>query len=377
MKKAFLWFWMLTKRLYKKPTFVAILILIPLLVLCYNAASRADSGMITVALAQQDDDVLAARVVQELSDSSQLLRCVVCDSAQRAEELVRLGKADTAWILHEGFTQKLEAFVASPTARNAFVTVLVREDTVLLKLSREKLSGAMYALYAKMIATDFVRENIPGLSHVSDGTLAQYYENTFDGTELFVYDETDPASANAQNTHYLTAPVRGLLAVVIVLCGMASGMYWQEDLRRGTFGWLSGRGKCFAELGCQMVALVNVAAVVLVALYFAGMTASLGAELAAMGLYVLCVAAFCAALRRLCASLRVLGTLLPLLVVMMLVICPVFFDLGPLRGVQYLLPPTYYLNGVFDKSYLLGLAAYGAGSLGVYFLLGAIRRDLE
>lgn len=375
MKKALLWIWMLTKRLYKKPTFVAILILIPVLVLCYNASAQGDSGMITVALAQMDDDPMAAGVLEELAQDSQLLRCVLCDSPEEAEELVRRGKADTAWILHEELPEKLAAFTKSPKERNAFVTVLVREDTVALRLAREKLSGAMYTLYARLIATDFVREQVPGLDGVSDGQLLEYYENTFQGTELFAYDETDPASANAQSAHYLTAPVRGLLAVVVVLCGMASAMYFQEDLRRGTFGWLGRGGKSLAELGCQLVALVNVALVVLIALCVSGMTASLWRELAALGLYVLCVAAFCAMLRRLCGSVRVLGTLLPLLVVLMLVICPVFFDLGALRSVQYLLPPTYYLNGIYDGMYLLGLCIYTAFSLAAFWLVGLLRRE--
>ena len=54
MKKALLWLWMLTKRLYKKPTFLVILVLIPALVLCYSAAAKEESGMITVALASED-----------------------------------------------------------------------------------------------------------------------------------------------------------------------------------------------------------------------------------------------------------------------------------------------------------------------------------
>lgn len=375
MKKGLLWFWMLTKRLYKKATFVAILVLIPVLVLCYNASAQGDSGMLTVALAREGSDVFGAEVLRELSGSSQLLSCVVCESAASAEELVRRGKADTAWILQDDLEGKLRTFAADPKEKNAFVTVLVREDSVMLRLSREKLSGAMYTLYAKLVAIDFVRENVPGLAHLSDGQLVEYYENTFGGSQLFAYDETDPASANAGSTHYLTAPVRGMLAVVIVLCGMAAGMYWQEDLRRGTFGWLGRTGKSLAELGCQLVALVNVSAAVLLALWLSGMTAQPARELAVLGLYSLCVAAFCAAVRRLCGSLRVLGTLLPLLVVMMLVVCPVFFDLGALRRVQYLLLPTYYLNGIYDSGYLLGMAAYGAGSLAVYWLLGLLKRE--
>ena len=48
MKKYLLWLWLLTKRLYKKPTFLAILVLIPLLVLGYSAVFFLAGSWITV-----------------------------------------------------------------------------------------------------------------------------------------------------------------------------------------------------------------------------------------------------------------------------------------------------------------------------------------
>ena len=57
--KLCMWFWLLTKRLYKKPAFLAILVLIPVLTFCYKAATQADSGVMTVALAQEGKDPLA------------------------------------------------------------------------------------------------------------------------------------------------------------------------------------------------------------------------------------------------------------------------------------------------------------------------------
>ena len=57
-------------------------------------------------------------------------------------------------------------------------------------------------------------------------------------------------------------------------------------------------------------------------------------------------------------------------VVITLVICPVFFDLAALRTVQKLLPVTHYLTGNLG-----GLAVYTAASLGVYGLLGLMKRE--
>ena len=374
MRKPFLWLWMLTKRLYKKITFVAILVLIPVLVLGYSLTTQEDSGMLTVALAREDTDATALSLLASLDESSQLLRFEDCESPEKAEELVRAGKADAAWILHRDLSDKIAKFVKSPTERNAFITVLVREDDVAQRLAREKLSGAAFSLCARVVYLDYIRQNVPGLEHLSQEQLLEYYENTFVSGDLFAFDESDAAMANAQTTHYLTAPIRGLLAVVIALCGLATSMYYMEDQRQGTFGWLSQPRQALAELGCQIVSLVQVSVMALLALILSGLAAGLGRELLVLVLYCLCIASFSALLRRICGNLRVLGTLLPLLVVVMLVVCPVFFDLGQLRTAQYLLPPTYYINGVYSNTYLLYMLLHTAVTSSLYWLLGLLKR---
>ena len=375
MKKALLWLWMLTKRLYKKATFVVILVLIPVLVLGYGLTTQEDSGIISVALARQDEDPTALSLLATLDESSQLLRFEDCDSPEEAEELVRAGKVDTAWILHSDLESKITRFVQSPTEKNAFITVLVREDDIAQRLAREKLSGAAFRLCARVVYMDYIRQNVPGLEHLTQEQLLDYYENTFVGGELFTFDDTDAAMANAQTTHYLTAPVRGLLSVVIALCGLATAMYYMEDQRRGTFGWLSRTRQDLAELGCQLVSLLQVSIVALVALVLSDLAAGLGRELLVLVLYCLCIASFSALMRRLCGNLQVLGTLLPLLVVIMLAVCPVFFDLDQLRMVQYLLPPTYYINAVYSNTYLVYMVLHTAITSALYWLVGLLKKS--
>lgn len=371
--KLVLWFGLLTKRLYKKLTFLAILLLIPALVLGYSVAAKGDSGMLSVALAQQNQDALAESLIAGFDDSSQLIRYVVCDSAQEAEDLVRSGKVDMAWIFLEDLEARLEAFLDQPAEKNAMVSVLVREDNVTLRLAREKLSGILYRQLSQRLYISFVRENVPELAALSDEALMEYYRTRDITDDLFAFDETDPAMASVQTVHYLTAPVRGLLAAVTLLCGLATAMYYIQDSRRGTFSWVSSRRRGTVELGCQLVSLTNVSAVVLIALALSGHAGSLWQELAAAALYCLCCAAFCMLLRRLCGRMQVLGTLLPLLMVVMLVVCPVFFDLGVLRSAQYLFPPTYYINAVYNTKYLWYMLAHTGVCFSLYSLLGLFK----
>lgn len=366
--KLAMWFWMLSKRLYKKLTFLTILLLIPLLVLGYSAAAKDDSGMVTVALTSRGEDALAEQIMETLSDSSRLIRYVKCESPDKAEELVRYGKADTAWIFEDDLEERMAAFLASPTQKNALATVLIRQDDVTMMLAREKLSGELYRVLCQNIYVAYVRQNVPGLSHMSDGELMEYYHTSDIAKEMFAFDQSNLAAT--QEVSYLTAPVRGMLGILILLCGMATAMYYVTDCRRGTFAWVSARKLPAVELGCQIVSLLNVSAVALITMALAGQTVRPWRELAATGLYCLCVAAFSMLLRRVCGSVRVLATLLPLLVVVMLAVCPVFFDLAALRSFQYLLPPTYYVNAVYNIKYLGYMALYTLACFGLYALFG-------
>ena len=64
MKNIGKWFLLLNKRLYKKATFLLILILIPLLVIGYGAVARDESGLFTVALACKGEDDTASQIMQ-------------------------------------------------------------------------------------------------------------------------------------------------------------------------------------------------------------------------------------------------------------------------------------------------------------------------
>ena len=373
--KLLLWFGMLSKRLYKKPTFLAILLLIPLLVLGYTAAADGDSGMITVALAQEGQDQLAREVMEGFDGSSQLIRYTLCHSPEEAKALVQGGKADMAWLFPDEMQAKLAAFLQQPTEKNALVTVLVREDDVSLRLAREKLSGMLFSQLSRLLYLSFVRQNVPELSHLSDGELMDYYRTQDITEDLFAFDEANASMVSVQTVHYLTAPVRGLLAVVILLCGMATAMYYIQDSALGVFGWVSTRRLPAVELGCQLVSLVNVSAAVLLTLILAGQSSSFLRELSVTALYCLCCAGFCMLLRRLCGNLRIMGVLLPLLVVVMLLVCPVFFDLAMFRSLQYLFPPTYYVNAIYNIKYLLFMVLHTAGSFSLYVLCGLLRRE--
>ncbi len=365
------WFLALSKRLYKKPIFLILLALIPVLVLSYSRIDRADSGMMTIALAQEGQDATAAEIMQGLKGSSQLVRFQKCQTPADARQLVEMGKADAAWIFPSDTKDRLLEFAMEPTEENAFLTVLARKDSVMLRMSQEILSKEVFVRCAKPIYLDFIRRRVPGLDHVSQEQLLEYYDNTKADGELFAFDEASAAMAAAQEVHYLTAPVRGLLALVILLGGLSTALMFTADLKKGTFSWVSRDKMWLVEWGCQWVTLLNLSAAVWLALALGGLSADPLAELFTMVLAGAATSGFCMLLRRLLRGW--LPVAIPVILVVSLVICPVFFDLTELTLLSRLLPPTYYIQGVYSGLWLLLAAAYACAGVGLCLLWDRVR----
>lgn len=371
MKKAIIWFWMLGKRLYTKALLWILLLLIPVTVLGLQQAVREDSGIVTVVLVQEDaSDPLAWTIRQMLTEQSELIRFIEADSISQAEALVTAGKADSAWILPEDLNGRISAFLQDPLS-HPVAQVLQRQDNVLLRLAREKLSGALFHCCSQPLYLQFIRENTPQLAQLSDEALLEYFRHIGTDQPLFSFS-TLGSSPPASQPEYLLSPIRGLLGILLTVCSLASALYFLQDRRNGTFGWITQCRMPLVELGGQLAALLPLSAVSLLSLTLCGQTVSLGQELAVTLLYILCTASFGMLMRRLCIGSRTLSLMLCILVLAMLVICPVFLDTEPLRPLQLLFPPTYYIQAPYSSTYLLYMPVYTATCLLACLLLEKI-----
>lgn len=358
-RKIMIWFYMLSKRLYKKPSFLLILLLIPLTVMVYGKAAQEDSGIMTVALAAEDpQDMLVCEIMDELLDSSPLIRYIKLDSPQEAEEQVLMHGADVAWIFPENMQQKIDAFITAEKSPQPIVHVITRENNVAIMLSSEKLSGLMFKYCARAYYLRYLRDNAMELSAYTDEEILGFYDEALIGDQLFSFTNTTGNDTSSAKLNYLLTPMRGLLGVIMALCGLATAMYYVKDDAAGTFAYLPNRQKVFAEAGYQTVSLVNVSAITLLALVILGLSVDVGREMLIMVVYAMSVISFSMLVRVCCGSLRGLGTAMVLLVVLMIAVCPVFYDFAALRSVQLLLPPTYFVNAAYNDTYFCYMLVY-------------------
>lgn len=360
LRRFFLWFWLLLKRLLRRPAYLAVLLLVPLFALALALFSRQESGVLRIALAMEDpDDRTARAAVDRLAEGESILLFTETEDEDAAREAVRRGKADAAWIFHADFEKKLDRFAQRGHA--AAVTVLEREDNVFLRLSREKLFAAIYPETSFALFRDYLASEL-GAEELDRATLRRYYAGG-PMTEEILRFETLEGEEIDDGDSYLTAPLRGVLAVLLVLCGMASGLYCYEEERSGSYVWLPARARRWLPLLSHAIAILPAALAALLAMKLAGVTVGLGRELLLMLLYLPAAALFCELLRCLCPREEHYGALIPVLTVAMLVLCPVFLDFRLLQPLRLLLPPTWLLRAVWNGAELKGLLLYTAALL--------------
>lgn len=354
MRRITVWYILLNKRLFKKWSFLLILCIVPLLVAGMRLAAQQESGIVTIALCMRNPaDKLAAGIVEELQADSNVLRYVVCETEEAARGMVESFQADAAWIFPEDLSGSIQAS-ASHKRVKPVVTVVEREDNVPLTFSREILCSALYPIFSYAVYEDFVSDDL-GLE-VDAGELLQAYERTLVEGSLFQIEYFD--GQGMEESSYLLAPIRGILALWLVLCGFAASMYYIQDEQRGTFSWMPVKNRLWMAFGFHAVLLSDAVAVLLIACRLAGVFTVWYKEVANAVMFMGCALVFCNLARLFCGTLERLGCCIPILLMGMAVVCPVFINVNRFQVLQYFLPPFYYLRATHSTYHIYLMAAY-------------------
>ncbi len=359
MRKNLLWFGLTCKRLLKKPGFLILLCSIPILVWGMGLAAKEESGMLKIVLYRENEtDALSSKLVEDLLAEESIIQYCQVFTEEEAHRLVESNEADAAWIFPDKMQNKLEAYIAG-AYDTPFIHIIEREDNVALQLSREKLYGALYSYFPYTVYEEYVRNELDG-EGLSEEEVRSYYESARVEGELFQLTSVDGEikTENRDGKEYLTAPVRGLLALVIMLCGLSAVMYYLQDEAAGVFDRVALKNRQKYLYGYELAAMVCSSLAVLLTFAVSGNFEGFVKETGLMALYLLMSVGFCSVVKKLCGNLQRLGTCIPLLMIGMLVLCPIFFAVRRFRMVQYLLPPFYYLNAVHNTTIIIWMVIY-------------------
>lgn len=358
IRKTLLLFFLFSKRLLKRISFWLLLCAAPLSAAGMRKLSAQESGMLHILLCQEKpSDSLSEEIVDRLLTEKSVIQYTLIEREQEAYALVQSGEADAAWIFPGELQEKLDQFTAGERWEG-LIRIVEREDNVALQLSREKLFGVLYSHASYSLYQNFIRKDLE--MEADEDTLLRNYENAAVEGSLFrfAFVNGDRGESDAAQQNFLITPVRGMLSLLVLLGALTGTMYFLQDQEKGVLDMIPHqRRRGFLYLH-QFTVTGYMAAAMLTALYASGVFTRGYTELAWIVVYVIMCAGFGSLLQRICGSLRRLAAVIPILMLLSFVLCPVFFSLRQLKALPYLLPPFYYLNAIHNEAYFGRMICY-------------------
>jgi ABC-2 type transport system permease protein len=365
VRRGWIRFALTEKRLFRTPSYLLVLLALPLIMLGMRFFSSEEKGMLTIALyAEEPVDDLAQEVIEKIVSEEELLYCIVCDSREEAEEMVTGGKADAAWILDADLREKI-ASAAEGRAILPVARILVREDNVLHQFSREVLAGQLFPEFLYDVYREVVLHDLE--IDLTEEELRSIYERRLVDGNLFEGEYLDGEAVGGSD--YLLNPLRGLMAVWLVISGFAAVLYHVRDEQRGAFEHLPYLKRDAQALYLMAVVLFNGGIA-----YYAGclilnvLTDPLR-EALRLVLFLFCSAVFCLVLGKLLRKVQYVGAMIPAMIILLLTFSPVFFDIKDFWMLQTLLPTYLYLNSVHSSFYAAAMAVYMLAGAAVWGIL--------
>lgn len=368
--KVFTWYILLNKRLLKRYSFILMLVLLPLLLFGLKSVSKEESGILHIALVLEENSYINNEIKKELTDKESIILIKEERSKDEALSMLKSGKFDAVWILPKNIEEKINKYLSKG---DYLIEVYEKENSTILNLAREKLYKAVnpfisYQVYEKyMHKLLSYNELNDGEKKAIDTDLKKYYNKQDIDKNLlkFAYIDGDEYVEKQDKKTYLLSPVRGLVAMWLVLCAMAVNIYFLQDEKSGLFVWIDRKSRWLFSLAYQFAIMFNLALFSALILWLMKMGEGGLRQLLAMGLLLVSAIAFTSLLRLVFRNMNILISLIPIMLLYLLISAPIFIDIG-YKGIQGLSPIYYYLNLVYDISYLLPYTLY----TGVCLLIG-------
>lgn len=356
------WFYMLLKRLLKKPSFLIILLVAALIVPAAKTAMEKEKGILTIGLNFDKNDEHAVQIADKLKSEDSVIRYLTVDTTEEGKKLLSQCKIDALWSFKTPFDEKVDKYV---TDKKAFVQVYEREESVALQLSREKLYGAVYPYISYSLYKNYVYNNLADGKDVNETQIKNCYDAYETGDQLIQICELYEHEKSTADDNYLLTPLRGMLSLVIMMCSLAAAMYFLQDENKGRYAWLAPSKKIIPAFGNCFAASTVSAIVVLAAIILANINISIFKEVYLMLLYAVSAALFCVILCMIFRYPLHLGVIITPLMMAMLILCPIFLNTKVLHFIRILLPPYYYLMSIYNAKYELYMILYCIAALSV------------
>lgn len=363
---------MLTKRLLKRWSFLFLIFLIPIIALVTMSAMNGESGVLHIVLCNEGKEEIAENIIESIISRESVIRFSTSSSREDTEKMVINGNADAAWIFDDSFEKNLNKFTKGIKSTPP-IKIIEREESIPLNISKEILFGAIYKETSYRLYRNYSEKNILANDTMSEKEIKSIYDSIENNNNVIEIEKLD-AKTRKSNTNYLTTPIRGILSLLILLCALASSMFFLNDKSKGTYDWLPPKKQIWPSMASCLSASIISSIAVLIIIFLSGISLGTAYEIAAMFLYIIALTGFCTIFSLVFRSYGTLGALIPGILIVSLILSPIFFNFKILRPVRLILPTYYYLQSVYNAKYLVNTLFYIVGTYSVCFIINSFKK---
>ncbi|WP_167511418.1 ABC transporter permease [Pseudobutyrivibrio xylanivorans] len=345
------------KRLFKKKSYILMLLLVPLMVFLLRFIGEDNGGIMTVGICIMGDDASSIIFRASIPEETSPIHYEFYESKESLIEAVENNTVDEAWIVPKNLDGIVET-VAKNEIPLESVEIVVRENGLSHLLGREILCSKIYPSVAKQLLINYMNARVYGgnMTEQQQAELMEAFDSFALSESLFNAGYVD--ASEVEDTSIILMPLRGILALWLMLCGIATSMYYLEDQENGLFIWWHIRAIFIRELGYYLVAFIAPSVVVLISLAYSESFTTVSRELPALFLYILATIILSIILRLVVPDKKHIGILIPALIILNSLLSPVFIDFKELRQIQKCCPAFHYLSSIHDIYYLKTLFVY-------------------
>lgn len=360
-------FLLLTKRNFKKLSFIFILLLIPAVTLVASFMTKEEGTVMNIGyVCDGTPDVSTLKVLERLEQEDSMMSFYAFGGEDDGRASLESGDTDVLWIFPEDIEEAVKMHVSGEA--HEVVRILQRKDDALSQMAREKLFCIIYPLVARAVFDNYMTNSLPVGHRITEAQLDKYYAYkgiSGDIVKTVTVDSSGIAQESSES--FLLSPIKGMLAVIVMLSGLAAALYTLSDSERGVLAVLSPAKRTVFCITSILSAVLPASVAVAMALLC---TDGKAADLLRLLPFATACISLGLLLMGICRTTGALGGVIPVFTLLSLIFSPIFFNVNTLKWVQVLFPTYHYLYSVGDGIYLLYLAVYTllAGIAGVIMI---------
>lgn len=364
-KRVWVYFVILWKRMWKTHKLFPVFFVLPMLLLVVDKAIGVQETVFKVAVymesleeyvtveKQQTKCVGEMEVLRErLENREGAVQFCFYDSEEEVKRAVAAAEAECGYLISADLFERIEKGRYRRSIKS-----YESPQTSMQSICEETLFAEIFAVYEESTFGEQAAELLDmEIEEKAEKLLEKYLYNG--STFAFTYESAGGEGdvwGNAEKkaggkdgaqerAHFI--PLRGIMALLIYICGLCGTLDALEDERKGKTARLKGK-RSFQLLTIYMPVLV-MSTVTLLCLMLSGSGKGLWEEVVLLVYYQFLLLVYCVLLKGICKKEERLVAAMPVLILAAVVVCPVFVDLSAVapicRVLEKAFPLAYYLR---------------------------------